>query len=102
MLKSFLKRIADAFKRLANVFFPRDKLLHIVLGIIAMLCACGGLWVYSMFGLGPTLAYTTSAVGVLYEVQQWYRKEGQPDPIDALATAAPGFVAWLALEMSGG
>jgi hypothetical protein len=78
---------------------PRDKLLHIALGVLAIACALGALFIHAWFGLGPCLAYTTTAVGVLYEVQQWYRKEGQPDPLDALATAAPGWLAWLVLEM---
>ena len=73
---------------------PRDKVLHIALGVLAILCAYVALWVNSLFGLGPCLAYTTTAVGVLYEVQQWYRKEGQVELLDAIYTAAPGFVAW--------
>ena len=78
---------------------PRDKLLHIALGVLAIACALLALVVYERFGLGPTLAYTTTAVGVLYEVQQWYRREGVVDPLDALATAAPGWVAWAVLEI---
>lgn len=78
---------------------PRDKLLHLALGALAIACALLALLVYEHLGLGACLAYTTTAVGVLYEVQQWYRKEGQPDPWDAIATAAPGFVAWAILEM---
>lgn len=78
---------------------PRDKLLHIALGLLALACALAALMIHALFGLGPTLAYTTTAVGVLYEVQQWYRREGQPDIYDALATAAPGWVAWALLEV---
>ena len=76
-----------------------DKLLHIALGVLAIVCALAALVIYAFFGLGPCLAYTTTAVGVLYEVQQWYRREGQPDIYDALATAAPGWVAWALLEV---
>lgn len=78
---------------------PRDKLLHIALGVLSIVCALLALWISQRFGLGPTLAYTTTAVGVLYEVQQAYRKEGQPDPWDALATAAPGWAAWGVLTL---
>jgi hypothetical protein len=78
---------------------PRDKLLHLALGVLAILCAYVALWVNSLFGLGACLAYTTTVVGALYEWQQWFRKEGQPDPWDALATAAPGFVVWALLEI---
>jgi hypothetical protein len=77
----------------------RDKLLHIGLGLIALPCAYVALWVNSLLGLGACLAYTTTVVGILYEVQQWYRKEGQPDPWDAVATALPGWVAWGLLEL---
>ena len=48
--------------------------------------------------LGAALALVTTAFGVFYEWQQWYRKEGQPDPWDAAATAAPGWLAWFVLE----
>lgn len=78
---------------------PRDMLLHIALGALAIGCALLALFIHERFGLGPCLAYTTTAVGVLYEVQQWYRKEGQVEARDALATAAPGFVVWALLEI---
>jgi hypothetical protein len=39
------------------------------------------------------------AFGVFYEFQQWYRKEGQPDVWDAIATALPGIVAGAAWEL---
>ena len=77
----------------------KDKLLHIALGVLAIVCALLALMVNAFFGLGPMLAYTTTTVGLLYEVQQGYRNEGQPDPWDAAATALPGFVAWGLLEM---
>lgn len=77
----------------------RDKLLHIGLGLIALPCAYVALWVNSLLGLGACLAYTTTVVGILYEVQQWYRQEGQPDLWDAFCTALPGFVAWGLLEL---
>lgn len=77
----------------------KDKLLHVGLGILAIACAMVALMVYGLFGLGPTLAYTTTVVGLLYEVQQMYRGEGQPDLWDAAATAAPGFVAWGVLTL---
>jgi hypothetical protein len=78
----------------------KDKLLHIGLGGLAIVCALVALMVYGLFGLGPTLAYTTTVVGLLYEVQQAYRGEGQPDILDAAATALPGFVAWGFLSLN--
>lgn len=79
---------------------PLDKLLHVGLGVLALACALLGLAINVRFGLGPTLAYTSTAVGVLYEAQQAYRKEGHPDPWDAAATAAPGWIAWAALALT--
>ena len=78
----------------------KDKLQHIALGVLAIGCALRALLIYRVGGVGPTLAYTTTAVGVLYEVQQWYRKEGQPDAHDALATSLPGWVAWGVLHLT--
>ena len=77
---------------------PRDKLLHIGLGLLWLCATATNLMVYSFFGLGPALAYGTTVYAILYEVNQWIRKEGQPNPWDALATAAPGWVAWALLE----
>lgn len=78
---------------------PRDKLLHIALGVLWLGITLLNLLVFKTFGLGPALAFGTTSYAILYEVNQWYRKEGQPDPLDALATAAPGFVAWAILEL---
>lgn len=77
---------------------PKDKLLHIAMGIGAIVVT---LLVMELarYSLGASLALMTTAFGVFYEWQQWWRKEGVVDPWDALATAAPGFVAWAALEM---
>lgn len=77
----------------------RDKLLHIALGLLAMVCAGLGLIVLRQYGIGALMAYTTTVVGVLYEAQQQYRGEGQPDVLDAVYTAAPGYLAWAALSI---
>lgn len=77
---------------------PRDKLLHLALGFIAIACAMLALWVRDRFGLGPCLAFTTTTVGILYEGQQWVRKEGEVSPVDALATAIPGWAAWAVIH----
>lgn len=78
---------------------PRDKLLHIALGILAGVCALVGVLVLQHLGLGALLAYTTTATGVVYEVQQWYRKEGAVELLDAVATAVPGWAAWGVIEL---
>ena len=77
---------------------PRDKLLHLALGVLWLCATAVNLLVFTLFGLGPALAYGTTVYAILYELNQWYRKEGQPDPLDALATALPGWVAWALLE----
>jgi short subunit fatty acids transporter len=56
-------------------------------------------WVLVLFGIGPFLAYHTTVYALLYEINQLIRKEGQPDLLDAAATALPGFIAWGLLEL---
>lgn len=50
-------------------------------------------------GLGALLAYTTTVTGIVYEAQQWYRKEGAVELLDVVATAAPGWAAWGVIEL---
>jgi len=77
---------------------PRDKILHIVLGCLAAAVSYVALIVHATLGPGAMLAFVTTVVGIGYELQQRIRREGQPDALDALATAAPGWLAWLILE----
>jgi hypothetical protein len=76
----------------------RDKLQHFGLGGLTSVFSALALLIYQHYGLGPMLAYATTVVGVTYELQQWYRHEGQPDAYDALATAMPGWLAWIILS----
>ena len=76
---------------------PRDKMLHIGMGVGAIAVTLLVLEL-ARYSLGASLALMTTTFGVFYEFQQWWRREGTVDPWDAIATAAPGFVAWLALE----
>lgn len=78
---------------------PRDKVLHLALGAIAVACALPGLRVLDTWGVGALLAYASTAVGVLYEGQQKFRGEGQVELADAAATALPGWVAWALLSV---
>lgn len=78
---------------------PVDKVMHVALGVIWLAITMMGAWVLRDFGLGAFLAYGTTTYGVMYEFNQWLRKEGQPDPWDAAATALPGWVVWGLLEM---
>ena len=75
----------------------RDKLLHIAMGVGAVIVTMLAIWL-AQWRLGAALALMTTAFGVFYEWQQGYRKEGQVDPWDAIATAAPGWIAWVVLE----
>lgn len=77
---------------------PRDKILHIGMGVGAVVITLLVIEL-SYFNLGAALALMTTSFGVFYEVQQWWRKEGTVDLWDALATASPGFVAWLVIFM---
>jgi hypothetical protein len=72
----------------------RDKILHLALGCLAAAVAYLALIVHSTFGLGPMLAFITTVVGIGYEAQQRFRREGQVEALDAIATAAPGWLAW--------
>ena len=80
---------------------PRDKLLHIGMGVGAVAITMLVIEL-ARYNLGAALALMTTAFGAFYEFQQWWRKEGQVELLDAAATAAPGFVAWLALELFKG
>ena len=73
----------------------RDKVLHIIMGI----SACVVMAVAHYVSLGLSLAIGATALGVFYEIQQWYRKEGQPDVLDAIATASPGIAAYVVLDL---
>ena len=77
---------------------PRDKLMHLGLGIVWLFAAATSYWVLLLWGVGPFLAYHTTVYALLYEANQAIRKEGQPELLDAVATAAPGWLAWLVLE----
>lgn len=75
---------------------PRDKLLHVALGVLWLALIAPAFWL----PLGPSLAYATTLYACMYELSQWYRKDGQPEVLDALATALPGWAAWGILEVA--
>ena len=76
----------------------RDKLQHLVMGIGAVAATLVAVWI-AQYSLGGACAFITTLFAVFYEAQQWYRDEGQPDAMDAIATAAPGWLAWVVLEV---
>jgi len=77
---------------------PRDKILHLIMGVLTVAVTYSAVWI-GQYNLGIALAFVSTMFGAFYEWQQWYRKEGQPDLLDAIATAAPGWLAWLVLEI---
>ena len=77
---------------------PRDKLQHLVMGAGAVGATLIALWI-APWSVGAACAFMSTLFAVFYEAQQWYRREGQPDIIDALATAAPGLVPWAVIEL---
>lgn len=79
----------------------KDKLLHIAMGVGAVVVMLLALKL-AVWKTGAALAFVATAFGVFYEVQQWYRKEGQVEVWDAIATASPGWIAWAGLELFKG
>lgn len=78
---------------------PKDKLYHLGLGCAWVFVAFAAALVQVSYGIGPAVALSTTAYAILYELNQWYRKEGQPEVLDAVCTALPGLLFWAFLEM---
>ena len=74
---------------------PRDKLQHLAMGVGSTIVLAA----IHFLPLGWAVAIGGIVFGVFYEFQQWYRKEGQPDAWDAIATALPGIVVGAAWEL---
>lgn len=73
---------------------PRDKLMHLAFGAGTVVGTVALLFLARQYGAGPAMAFASTVVGVGYELVQRLRKEGEPSVADALATAAPGWLAW--------
>lgn len=73
----------------------KDKLQHLAMGLGSTVV----LGAIHFLPLGVAIAIGGIVFSVFYEFQQWYRKEGQPDVLDAVATALPGVVVGVALEL---
>lgn len=73
----------------------KDKLQHLAMGLGSTVV----LGAIHFLPLGVAIAIGGIVFGVFYEFQQWYRKEGQPDVLDAVATALPGVVVGVAWEL---
>ena len=73
----------------------KDKLQHLAMGVGSTVV----LGAIHFLPLGWAVAIGGIVFGIFYEFQQWYRKEGQPDVWDAIATALPGIVAGATWEL---
>jgi hypothetical protein len=73
----------------------KDKLQHLAMGVGSTVV----LGAIHFLPVGWAVAIGGIMFGIFYEFQQWYRKEGQPDAWDAVATALPGIVIGAAWEM---
>jgi hypothetical protein len=74
---------------------PKDKLQHLAMGVGSTVVLAA----IHFLPLGWAIAIGGIVFGIFYELQQWYRKEGQPDVWDAIATALPGIVVGVVLEL---
>lgn len=76
---------------------PKDKQQHLLMG-----AACAAvLWAIHFAPVWAAVTIGSIVFGVFYEVQQWYRKEGNPEVWDAIATAAPGIIVAALLYIKG-
>ena len=73
---------------------PKDKVLHILMGV----SACFALTIIHYLPLSFGLLIGCSVFGISHEVHQCYRNEREPDAMGGMAIAAPGIVAFIALE----
>jgi hypothetical protein len=74
---------------------PKDKLQHLAMGV----GSAAVLGAIHFLPLGLAIAVGGIVFGAFYEFQQWYRKDGQPDVWDAIATALPCVIAGVAFEL---
>jgi hypothetical protein len=73
----------------------KDKIQHLAMGVGSTVV----LGAIHFLPVGWAVAIGGIVFGIFYEFQQWYRKEGQPDAWDAVATALPGIVIGAAWEL---
>jgi hypothetical protein len=73
----------------------KDKIQHLAMGVGSTVV----LGAIHFLPIGWAVVIGGIVFGVFYELQQWYRKEGQPDVWDAVATALPGIVIGSAWEL---
>lgn len=75
----------------------KDLIAHAVIGLLAIAYSAIVLWLVQHYGYGPAAAFASTTMGIALELYQKVRHEGTPDAWDAIATASPGWVLWIAL-----
>lgn len=78
-----------------------DLWKHLAGGALSLVGGAVIVAAYRWGGPGPAAAATSTWFAIWTEAYQWVRKEGTPAWDDAAATAAPGWVAWLAIAGMG-
>lgn len=78
----------------------RDNVMHVLGACLVLVWMLGVLWLYERFGLPPALALA-SLVGPGVELYQWVRKEGEPNPEDAVVTMLPILLAAMICHGAG-
>ena len=72
-----------------------DKIFHFVIGVGTCAYALLIVWITHRYGFPLAAAVATTLMGIGIELYQRVRKEGAPDPRDAIATAVPGWVYYI-------
>lgn len=78
-----------------------DKRQHLIGGAAVAAALAGVIYLAVTFGWWAGVAAGSLAAGLGVELYQKIRREGQPDPADALASALPGLVVAAALWSIG-
>lgn len=76
-----------------------DKKLHLAFGVAAVIGAILVAFVSANFGLACAVLLAGVSMGIGYEAVQYFRKEGVVSHQDALFTAIPSVVFFIAYKL---
>lgn len=79
----------------------KDKLLHLAMGAVAGVITIVLVLLAVNVGLPAAIVAAGAAVGIGYEAQQHYRKEGTVEVADALATTAGAALVAIVVTVAG-
>lgn len=74
-----------------------DKVLHVLLGLAFTVEIVIAYFIYLFAGAGWAILFHTIFFNAGYEVNQWFRKEGEPSIKDALAGSVSGVLLAICL-----